>query len=72
MVMESDAEAEVPTDTIIQSPWSLTKGVDMVKYLDYDSDEPLMRVTIIRFTRTESTSIGFSTSHLIGSYISRS
>lgn len=65
-VLDSDAEAEVPADTVIQSPWTLTRGVDIVKFIDYDSDEPIMRVTIIRFTKTGSTSVGLSWSHLSG------
>jgi hypothetical protein len=53
-------------NTVVQSPWTLTQPVNMLKYLDYDSEEPLMRVTITRFTCTGSTSIGLSTSHLLG------
>ncbi|KAI0685145.1 hypothetical protein BC835DRAFT_547471, partial [Cytidiella melzeri] len=65
-VIDSDATVEVPSDTVIQSPWTLTKGIDFVKYLDYDCDEPLMRVTITRYTKTGSTSIGLSGTHALG------
>lgn len=65
-VIDSDAETEVPTNTIVQNPWTLTQGVNIVKYLDYDSDEPLLKATVIRFTKTGSTSVGLSSSHLIG------
>ena len=65
-ILQSDAEQEVPSNAVIQSPWTLSRGVNILKYIDCDSDEPLMRVTIIQFTKTDSTSIGLSASHVIG------
>lgn len=64
--MSNDSQTEVPLNTVIQSPWILTRGVDITKYIDYDSDEPVLRVTIVQFTKTGSTSIGLSASHMIG------
>lgn len=65
-IEDNDSLAEVPRNTIIQRPWTLTKGIQFVRYLDFDSDEPLMRVTITRFTTTGATSIGLSASHVAG------
>ncbi|GJE85404.1 hypothetical protein PsYK624_014830 [Phanerochaete sordida] len=66
IVMESDAETEVPANTIIQNPFTFTQPVKYMKYLDFNNDEPLLKATIIRFRKTGSTSIGLSSSHLIG------
>lgn len=65
-IVDSDAEQEVPHNCVIQNPWTLTQGVKTVNLWDYNSDEPLLRVTIIRFTRLGSTSIGLSGSHAVG------
>ncbi|GJE85403.1 hypothetical protein PsYK624_014820 [Phanerochaete sordida] len=65
-VMESDAETEVPANTVIQSPFPFTQSVKPVKYLDFDNDEPLLKATIIRFKKTGNTSIGLCSSHLVG------
>ncbi|KAI0090100.1 hypothetical protein BDY19DRAFT_888071 [Irpex rosettiformis] len=65
-VVERDDRTEVPSDSIVQSPWTLTNGVNIVKYLDYGLTEPVMNVTIIRFTKTGSTSIGLSAMHFMG------
>lgn len=68
IVTESGAKTEVPTSAVVQDPWTLTEGVRIWKYLDYDSEEPLLKVTIVRFKKTGSTSIGLSSSHMIGPY----
>ncbi|GJE85405.1 transferase family-like protein [Phanerochaete sordida] len=66
-VMESDADTEVPANAVIQSPkFPYTKPISVVKYLDFDNDEPLLRATIVRFTKTGSTSIGLCSAHIIG------
>ncbi|GJE86552.1 hypothetical protein PsYK624_026320 [Phanerochaete sordida] len=65
-VIDSDAETEVPANTVVQNPFPFTQPVNCVKYLDFDSDEPLLKVTITRFTKTGSTSIGLCSSHLVG------
>lgn len=66
VVVASDADVEVPSNAVVQSPFTLTHGVDYSKYTEDDATEPFMRATITRFTKTGSTSIGFCTSHLIG------
>lgn len=68
-VKDDDTDIEVPKNTIIQSPWTLTEGVKIVNYLDHESDEPLLKVTITRFTKTGSTAVGLCSSHLIGTPI---
>lgn len=65
-VVDSAADAEVPVDSVVQHPWTLTEAVDIVKYLDHGLTEPVMKVTIIRFTKTGSTSIGLSAMHFMG------
>ncbi|KIP05936.1 hypothetical protein PHLGIDRAFT_19573 [Phlebiopsis gigantea 11061_1 CR5-6] len=66
VVITSDADAEVPSNTVVQSPFTLTRGVDLSRHMENDAAEPFMRVTITKFTKTGCTSIGFCTSHLIG------
>ncbi|GJE85414.1 hypothetical protein PsYK624_014930 [Phanerochaete sordida] len=65
-VIESDADTEVPTNTVIQRPFTLAKPVNVMKYLEHGNDEPLLRMTITRFTKTGSTCVGLCASHLIG------
>ncbi len=69
-IVDNDAETEVPVDSIVQAPWTLTNGVDIVRYLDHGLTEPVMKVTITRFTKTWSTCVGLSAMHFMGIRIS--
>ena len=65
-VIDSDAPREVPHNCVIQHPWTLSQAVRLPRVWDYDSDEPLLRVTLVRFTKLGSTSIGLSATHVCG------
>ncbi|KAI0765761.1 hypothetical protein BC629DRAFT_908570 [Irpex lacteus] len=65
-IVDNDAETEVPDDSIVQAPWTLTNGVDIVRYLDHGPTEPVMKITITRFTKTGSTCVGLSAMHFMG------
>ena len=65
-IIDRDDEAEMITEGIIQAPWKLTNGVQISKFLDHGLTEPVMKVTVIRFAKSGSTSVGLSAMHFMG------
>ena len=63
----SDADEVVQTDLTSQSTLHLMEPLNLAGVIDTDgeSDEPLFRLTITRFTDSNSTSIGMCMSHLL-------
>lgn len=70
--LESEAEAVMPTDHVIQNKgvFALVDRVDIAKILERDSDEPLARIRLTKFVKLGATAIGFSQHHSIGMTIS--
>jgi hypothetical protein len=56
----------VPLDAIVQAPFLLAHKINVPALYKPSSDEPLLRITITRFTATGETSVGFSASHAVG------
>jgi len=70
-VINSDADEIFPTDLVIQSPKLFAKplNVPAIVNTEGESDEPLLRFTIIRFTKLNSTSIGACYAHTLCAFL---
>ena len=66
-VIDSDADEIAPNDLTVQTPLRLAKIVNAAGIVstEGESDEPLFRLTIIRFTKLTSTTIGACNSHVL-------
>jgi len=66
-VVDSDADEIFPTDLTVQQTSRYTDPVNAVGIVNTEgeSSEPLFRLTITRFTKLNSTSIGASNSHVL-------
>jgi len=64
---DSDAAEIVTTDLAAQTPLRLAEHLNVTRIVktEGESDEPLFRLTITRFTRLNSTSIGACNSHVL-------
>ena len=65
-VADLDDDRVVESNCVIQKSWTLSDPIRIPKQWDYDSDEPLLRVTIKRFNKVGATSIGISGAHVLG------
>lgn len=72
-VVDSDADKTAPTDLSIQAPFRLAEPLNVAGIVNTEgeSDEPLLRLTITRFTKLNSTSIGAFFSHVLCVLFSR-
>lgn len=72
-VVDSDADEVVPTDFSIQTQFRLVEPLNVARIVstEGESDEPLFRVSIIRFKKLNSTSIGACFSHVLRMLFSR-
>jgi len=66
-VVDNDADEVFSTDFVIQPTFRYTDPLNIVGIINAEgeSDEPLFRLTITRFTKLNSTSIGTSRSHVL-------
>ena len=66
-LIDSDADEIFPTDLAVQPPdlYAEPLNVTGIVNTEGESDEPLFRMTIIRFTKLNSTSIGACQSHML-------
>ena len=66
-LLDNDADEPVLTDLTAQTIISLSEPLNVVGIINTEgeSDEPLFRVTITRFTKLDSTSIGMCFSHVL-------
>ena len=64
-LIDSDADQIVPIDLSAQNPLPLVQRLNDVGIINTEgeSDEPLFRLTITRFTKLNSTAIGACLSH---------
>ena len=69
-VIDSDADEIFPTDLTIQSISRYVEPLNTAAIMNTEgeSNEPLFRLTITRFTKLNSTSIGTSNSHVLCSF----
>ena len=68
---DSDADEFLPTDFIVQNldRYAEPLNVAGIVNTEGESDEPLLRVTITRFTKLNVTSIGGTTSHILCTFL---
>ena len=68
-VIDSDADEIFPTDVTMRPTLSYVNLINTAGIVDTEgeSSEPLFRLTITRFTKLNSTSIGTSNSHVLRS-----
>lgn len=66
-LIDSDAGEIACTDFTVQTPLRLVEPLDVVGIVNTDgeSDTPLFRLTITRFTKLNSTAIGACSSHVL-------
>ena len=66
-VVDNDTDEIFPTDFTIQPTFRYTDPLNITGIINTEgeSDEPLFRLTITRFTKLKSTSIGTSRSHVL-------
>jgi len=66
-VIDNDTDEIFPTDFTIQPAFRYTDPLNVIEIVNTEgqSDEPLFRLTITRFARLNSTSIGTSHSHVL-------
>ena len=66
-VIDNDADEIFPTDFTYQPaiPYVDPLNIEGIVNTEGESDEPLFRLTITRFTKLNSTSIGTSYSHVL-------
>ena len=66
-VVDNDADEIFPTDLTVQPTFRYTDPLNVAGIVNAEgeSDEPLFRLTITRFTKLNSTSIGASRSHVL-------
>lgn len=66
-LIDSDAEEIAPIDLTVQIPLRFVEPLNTVGIIktEGESDEPLFRLTITRFTKLNSTSIGTRGSHAL-------
>jgi len=66
-VIDNDTDEIFPTDFTIQPTFRYTDPLNVAGIVNTEgeSDEPLFRLTIARFTKLNSTSIGASRSHIL-------
>lgn len=64
---DSDADEIFPTDLTVQPPHHYAEPLNLAGIIktEGESDEPLFRLTIIRFTKLNCTSIGECNSHVL-------
>ena len=64
---DSDADEIFPTDLVVQPSHLYAEPLNVAGIVNTEgeSDEPLFRMTIIRFTKFNSTSIGVCHSHML-------
>ena len=64
---DSDADKIFPTDLTVQPPHLCAESLNVTGIVNTEgeSDEPLLRMTINRFTKLKSTSIGACHSHML-------
>lgn len=66
-LIDSDAEDIFPTDSTAQDLRRIADPLNVTGIINTEgeSDEPLLRVTLTRFTKLDSTAIGMSLSHAL-------
>lgn len=66
-LIDSDAEEIVSTDLTAQAPLHLVEPLNVAGIINTEgeSDEPLFRLTLTRFTKLDSTAIGACLSHAL-------
>ena len=66
-LVDNDADEIASTDLTVQTPLRLVEPLDVVRIVNTDgeSDTPLFRLTITRFTKLNSTAIGACNSHVL-------
>ena len=66
-VIDNDADEILPTDFTIQPTFRYTDPLNTAAIVntERESDEPLFRLTITRFTKLNTTSIGASYTHVL-------
>ncbi|KAF9647752.1 hypothetical protein BDM02DRAFT_2523331 [Thelephora ganbajun] len=66
-LIDSDADEIVPTDLTVQTPLRFVEPLNVAGIVNTEgeSDEPLFRLTVTRFTKLNSTSIGACNSHAL-------
>ena len=66
-LIDSDADEITPTDLTVQTPLRLVEPLNAAEIVNTEgeSDQPLFRLKITRFTRLNSTSIGTCNSHVL-------
>ena len=66
-LIDSDADDIFPTNLTVQTPLSFAELLNVAEIIstEGESDEPLFRLTITRFTELNSTSIGACNSHIL-------
>jgi len=71
-LVDSDAHEIFPTDLTIQPPHLYAESLNATGIVNTEgeSDEPLFRMTITRFARLNSTSIGTCHSHILCAFFS--
>ena len=64
-LIDSEADEIVPTDLSAQTSFRLVEPLNVVGIIttEGESDEPLFRLTITRFIKLNSTSVGACLSH---------
>ena len=70
-VTDSDADEIFPVDlAAVQTTLPLVEPLNTpgIVNTERESDEPLLRITITRFTKLNSTSIGLSNSHVLRAF----
>lgn len=66
-LIDSDVDEITPTDLTVQTPLHLVEPLNAAGIVntEAESDEPLFRLKITRFTKLNSTSIGTCNSHVL-------
>lgn len=70
-LVDSDADEIFPIDLTVQPPdlYAEPLNVTGIVNTEGESDEPLFRMTINRFTKLNSTSIGACHSHMLCAFL---